>query len=101
MRLIDADKMDANYTHSIDFDGNTDSLVDDINDWVAEQPTIDAEPVVHGRWIILCQAETTAPCCRKDKLSDYPTCTRCGGYNIGGKTAYCPNCGAKMDEEEE
>lgn len=49
---------------------------------------IDAEPVVHGHWIICSDGY-------------YPYCSKCkqepGGKNM---TNYCPHCGAKMDEEE-
>jgi hypothetical protein len=60
-----------------------------------EFPTADVEPVRHGRWVGrlgLFQGE----------------CSACG-YRTYDKTAdwarkywtYCPNCGAKMDLEEE
>lgn len=52
----------------------------------------DAEPVIHGHWI-------------NRRNSVY--CSRCGkGYRNGVGTIsalnhnYCPNCGAKMDEED-
>lgn len=55
--------------------------------------TIDAVPVVHGKWI------TT---------SDYPDmliCSECGYMEdmwwADNGTNYCPNCGAKMDKEAE
>jgi hypothetical protein len=50
-------------------------------------PTVDAAPVVHGRWDDECR------------------CTACGWYgdDIYKRLAlsfdYCPNCGAKMDLE--
>ena len=56
-------------------------------------PTVDAVEVVHGRWI--------------DK-GEYAVCTECGGRSgtqydgvepIPLMTQFCPNCGAKMDEE--
>ena len=52
-------------------------------------PTIDAEPVRHGRW---------------EWRGGIPWCSNCGemppGYSYEGDvntTPYCPNCGAKMD----
>ncbi len=65
---------------------------------VREAPTIEAEPVRHGRWVY-------------DYDGDYEKCTCCGipdalsrnDYEYrGGKirdnnSFYCPNCGAKMD----
>ena len=91
-RLIDADalkyeplpKGERNYrTYNLDDayeDGYNDAFVD-----VRNAPTIDAEPVRHGKWI------------------EYPTadgmnqCSVCGVLRFG-KSNYCPNCGARMDE---
>ena len=54
-------------------------------------PTIEAEPVRHGRW---------------EWRGGIPWCSNCGemppGYSYEGDvntTPYCPNCGAKMDKE--
>lgn len=62
---------------------------------VDEQPTVDAVPVVHGRWV------------GKEGLYQ-GKCSACG-YMTYDKTAdwarrywhYCPNCGARMDLKEE
>ena len=56
-------------------------------------PAADVEPVRHGRWIIR-------------RGQDWPewairiVCSECG-LVTGEKSKYCPNCGAKMDLEEE
>lgn len=68
-----------------------------------KMPTVDAVPVVHGKWII----ENTYP------TSIGTHCDNCGWAWSNGidavklnpvfsliKTNYCPNCGAKMDGEE-
>lgn len=58
---------------------------------ISKLPTIEAEPVRHGRW-------------------ERNTCSVCGNVNpttfmdmygdyISVKTPYCPKCGAKMDKE--
>nr|DAV05403.1 MAG TPA: Transcription initiation factor IIE, alpha FINGER, Transcription [Caudoviricetes sp.] len=72
-------------------------LDEDIRAFVKETPVADAAPVVHGRWI---------------KLEDgfggtCYMCSRCAeewALNDGAPTEnnmyYCPQCGAKMDEEE-
>lgn len=85
MRLIDADQfilaiMDASLS-SVDEDTILD-LVDNV-------PTVDAAPVVHGRW---------------ERRRNVWYCTNCGkGYKItyGAVAAnmhnYCPHCGAVMD----
>lgn len=46
---------------------------------------VDAEPVVHGRWL--------------DRDSLFCRCSECGGRTMGEHN-YCPNCGAKMDGDE-
>lgn len=54
---------------------------------IVNAPTIDAEPVRHGRW--------------EGKKWSY-SCSICGGLSPedgGAKTNYCPDCGAKMDVE--
>lgn len=55
-----------------------------------EIPIVDAVPVVHGRWIY-----------ENDDPSMIP-CSMCG-YQVFryNNTPYCPNCGAKMDLEEQ
>ena len=49
-------------------------------------PTVDAEPVRHGRWINLQSAE----------------CSECGHVFPAFMLFqhYCPNCGAQMDKED-
>ena len=56
-------------------------------------PTIEAEPVKHGRWIYDDEAYPGG-----NPYGHY-VCDQCGEY-VPHKTNYCPNCGAKMDEEE-
>lgn len=52
-------------------------------------PVVDAVEVRHGHWI-----REIAEC---DNLAK---CSECGIWVIG-KPNYCPNCGVKMDEEQE
>lgn len=53
-------------------------------------PTIDAAPVVHGRWIDI-----------PDKPEwDQKMCSVCGDY-FCCQNNYCPNCGAKMETRNE
>lgn len=60
---------------------------------VSEQPTVEAEPVRHGRWIELPKAMNVAenPC----------KCSVCGHclsfYNYYPRSKFCPNCGTRMD----
>lgn len=56
---------------------------------VLSQPTVDAEPVRYGKWIIVGHSYRLK-------------CTECGwqdGRLFEKRYKYCPNCGAKMTEE--
>lgn len=86
MKLIDAKawKIDLLLLH-----GNNEKtawLINRIN----HAPTVDAEPVRHGKWI-------------RDEFGT--RCGACGLYAYRDKfdqpweSPYCPNCGAKMDGE--
>lgn len=99
MRLIDADKFEAvlicgTEGHEDTFDDGICYMLNRID----EAPTIDAEPVKHGHWI-------DRPTGRYGKMQSW--CSVCGEHSgIGGIVSNrhkprCPNCGAKMDEEEE
>ena len=64
-----------------------------VEDIINGQPAVDAEPVRHGRWI----DETF----KSWGLVHHPfKCNLCGEH-AEFSSLYCPNCGAKMDEEEE
>ena len=65
---------------------------------IEETPTLETEPVRHGRWI--------------HNIADYPQsgwiehkCSICEHWQVTNQPTcehliYCPNCGAKMDLEE-
>ena len=57
--------------------------------WLCIKETLTAEPIKHGRWELKYF---------KRWGGYFPTCTVCG--NPFYATKYCPNCGAKMDGEE-
>ena len=100
-RYIDAEKLKQEMYHEA-FETDSDMQKWDSGCWIrykmfenciAQQPTVDAVEVVHGRWI--------------DK-GEYAVCTECGGRSgtqydgvepIPLMTQFCPNCGAKMDGE--
>lgn len=87
MRLIDADALIEKYTVVIrkTADEKLKTEIAVLLKDIEEQPTIDAEPVRHGKWI------------------EYPTadgmnqCSVCGVLRFG-ESNYCPNCGARMEE---
>lgn len=108
MRLIDADELRQKMCYvCIDTDEETEKgrVKWDSGLWIRYKvfedtlilaPTVDAEPIRHGKW----------------KKSGYwgrvYKCDQCGNYldfdgvNTGrGSANYCPNCGAKMDEVNE
>lgn len=102
MRLIDADALaEKAYWHGEHPDvGNPFAEgveAVDVSD-VDEAPTIDAEPVRHGRWI--------------HNTIDYPQsgwikhkCSICEHWQVTNQPTcehlmYCPNCGAKMDGDK-
>lgn len=82
MRLID-----ATFAQHI---ANVELIPDNagIVQWVlSHTPTVDAKPVVHGRW------HKPTPCSGE-------FCTNClltPKTNFGWLPPYCPNCGAQMD----
>lgn len=92
MRLIDADTLKPSY---IVTSTTTNSLchlyvsLEDIN----SAPTIEAEPVRRARWLHT-----------EDDIIISGQCSECGWVSAVGETdvagmPYCPNCGAKMEEE--
>jgi hypothetical protein len=92
MRLIDADDfLDLFYVASSGQDKNYIKAVKMV---VEDTPTIDAEPVRHGRWI---QSKTVpsyhhCSCCKR--AHNMPM--SCNVYVL---PYYCMDCGAKMDLE--
>lgn len=83
---------------------------------IAEAPAEDVVPVVHGRWIWKPTKQYCSPDCWYPPLCHEETwdekngtwlenemyCSECD-YNNYHKIKYnfCPNCGAKMDAQEE
>ena len=96
MRLIDAEaflKMEIDRCGSAPLVGTCTSDNEYLSDRLKKAPTIEAKPVVHGRWI-------GKPICGNDNCR----CSECGSWhhihaNLRGEVMqkYCPNCGAKMD----
>lgn len=101
MRLIDAEKLWLTTEY---VDGKEHKYYEQFE--VDDAPTIDAEPVRHGHWIKMSDAD-----------GHYYACSECGeelyrewsfdrDFDLFpkkrtiDKTQYCPNCGAKMDEED-
>lgn len=90
MRLIDADKIEP--TEIYNGEWVRVAYIDDID----ELPTIDAEPVRHGRWIKV----------EDDYNNCLYECSYCHTWtslpteeDSDGHIRYCWSCGAKMDGE--
>jgi hypothetical protein len=92
-RLIDADALKAKANADPD-SGEGFVWVQDID----ETPTVDAVPVVHGRWIPT--YHTYYNRAGEYQIADEWHCSNCGIYSKD-EWHYCPNCGARMDLEEE
>lgn len=81
MRLIDADAL---LQRAVAHGWSTPKWVSNIV--IEDAPTIEAEPIKHGRWV---------------KIYDSFQCSICGSKTTTYyRTNYCPNCGAKMDLTE-
>jgi hypothetical protein len=72
-----------------------DFVTDKCNNYkfLAEQPTIEAEPVLHGRWLPI-EADGYAD---GAPVWDKWECSECGHEHSGEEdtlTAFCPDCGS-------
>ena len=91
--LINADELkDWSEIVPLTDDGGID--INDFEEKLRTMPTIDAEPVRHGKWIDIDEQSYTwkvrCSCCGNERSmmstqGEYPN--------------YCENCGARMDEE--
>ena len=91
MRLVDADKIRWK-SYPNDYGETNDDYVGKCD--IDNMPTVDAVPVVHGRWLDN----------RADGYKWAFICSRCGyvdGHPFGDRHNFCPNCGAKMENDED
>ena len=88
-RLTDADALYTELVKMKDFGELTAKKAIRV---VEKAPTIDAEPVRHGKWI---------PHEDEDGERYGDNCSECGEWYVMpyGKTNFCPHCGARMDKE--
>lgn len=121
MKYIDENKLDGLYdgircymcTHLVtgyyrgcdgccDVDGTMYGNVCHVIQEFLTNAKIEVEPVRHGHWVVheywhgANRDNATMGTCYK---SHYVTCSMCGEREEEQKN-YCPECGAKMDEEE-
>lgn len=88
MRLIDADAVKFNFQYGRDDNGILLVPYRDAKKLIEAAKTVDAVPVVHGRW-------------KYYHKQNKAVCTHCSferdlDENFGAAIS-CPNCGAKMD----
>ena len=77
MRLIDADAIDYGWL----------VFAEEVRRQIKKAPTIEAEPVRHGRWVPTPECDSCwCSCCKKQYTGFFAS-----WWN------YCPNCGVKMD----
>lgn len=87
MRLIDADALHQDW-----LENGLNEPVYDTNAFlysIDAQPTIDAVPVKHGRWVQARYTQAPLYICSECDRREYK------------QHRYCPQCGAKMDGDSE
>ena len=93
MRMIDAEAFRGKLIRELNKTGKYTPYecgLDDALSYLNEQPTVDAVPVVHGRW-------------EEADDGDGAVCSACGEdfcniYLEVERFNYCPNCGSDMRE---
>ena len=95
-RYIDADDLRDNVLNDNTYDNDT---VNYYLGWIDDAPTADVVPVARGEWILVGTNEHDYETSVEEK------CSLCGRYVYRYDTQpqdnFCPNCGAKMDKEDE
>ena len=90
-RLIDADAFSEQYGNYYAEQGQAEGFIGTVGELIAKQPTVEAKPVRHGRWI-------------EDRTD--VICSSCGCRYNGelfcmshedGAFSHCPKCGAELD----
>ena len=86
MRLIDADEI--KYREQLEWFGNGryEPMQFVYESDIDIQPTVDAVPVRHGKWMV---------------TPVYIKCSECGESFMLIPQNYCPNCGARMDGDRD
>lgn len=93
MRLIDADALHHELTVEMVKCARTSTtnkmtMAERVLDKLDEAPTIEAEPVRHGRWKLLNDGNGICSECK---------CRTVAVWDFDNSLRYCPHCGATMD----
>lgn len=97
MRLIDVDKVINSMQKCLDENPDEKDSVayfafETLITALKQEPTVDAVPVVHGRWVAVPSSDMMTGKAYK--------CSECGKMRYGSfMPNYCQCCGAKMDLE--
>ena len=90
-RYIDAERFSERFDMMCDAGGVlapvTEAVREMLKKLIKAEPTVDAEPVRHGRWE------------HNQDVILYLVCSECA-YYVQHEYKFCPNCGAKMDGGE-
>ena len=96
MRLIDKDELiedieneKCSRCHYLGTSECYSCTIRDIVFGIGQYPTVDAVPVVHGKWIY--------PDYYGEEFSNTMICSECDFECLRDVFDYCPECGAKMD----
>ena len=79
----------------------------DIGKWVMRDsdlealPAVDLTPVVHGRWVSLTECANEGVYCSVCHKKVYKADYAWSNKRIKMRSAYCPNCGARMDGDND
>ena len=101
MRLIDADTLIHRLLNTKIVAANLFQYANAVTNMIGDAPTIEAEPVRHGRWLNKKEWHL-------GRWVAWLECSCCGEHDDNaemyemlpfgaGPSNYCPNCGAKMD----
>ena len=90
MRLIDADEVERNLNELWEKADDVNSIgFCELMDAIDDAPTVDAEPVKHGKWNG-----------KGEIFYENWTCSVCGNERRKATSSnYCSSCGARMDGE--
>jgi PHP family Zn ribbon phosphoesterase len=88
MRLIDVDAVEKQAYDDVHYHAELEDWeFDVVTHYLDHATTVDAVPVVHGRWTPTTKYDSCwCSCCKKQYTGFFAS-----GWN------YCPNCGARMD----
>ena len=83
------EKVRGGWLHDYGFPTNVIAELTDVKRFVKNLPTIEAEPVRRGHWVLT-----------RDEQYEYCHCSECGydtgeNWMIGSEIPYCSQCGSK------